>query len=306
MDCSKKVVILLSTYNGKRYISEQIKSLINQTYKEIFILIRDDGSKDLISKELKNWEDAFQTKIKVILGDNQGYKKSFLKMFYDAPEADIYMFCDQDDVWEKDKIQVAVEKLKDIKSPAIYTSNVRYCNQYLQVIGDSHFNDNGDIWKALLYNQAVGCTMAINNELRKQIMKIPFKNINFDYVYSHDCWVYRICVAIGGECVFDETPHILYRQHGNNQIGGSASFFGTWKNRLKKIYNRHIKQKLALELENCYGEFITDETRKDAIYTIAHYKSLKSKLYILKQKNIYTENLVDNLGVVFAILFSIA
>lgn len=302
---NKKVYILLSTYNGEKYIRKQVESLLMQNYKNLFVDIRDDGSEDATIQYLHELKNECCSNVTIHIEKNIGYKRSFLELLYSAPEADIYMFCDQDDVWEKDKVQAAVEKLKGLETPAIYTSNVRYCDEKLQVIGDSNFYNNEQIWRALLYNQAVGCTIAMNNELRKQIMRVPIENINFDNMYSHDCWVYRICAAIGGRCIFDSTPHILYRQHENNQIGGSASFLGTWRNRLDKINNRHIKQKLALELEKCYWDLISDSATKDAIYQIAHYKSFKSKLHIIKNEEIYTDNFIDNLGVAAAILLGV-
>lgn len=299
-----EVVILLSTYNGEKYVEEQLESLFSQTYDNIKICIRDDGSSDSTLAIFEKYKSHMN--VAVLNGKNKGYKKSFLEMLYTVPDADIYMFCDQDDVWEKDKVQVAVEKLKKIAIPAIYTSNVRYCDETLQVLGESRFHDNANIWKALLYNQAVGCTIAMNNALRQKIMEVSLNEIDFNNVYSHDCWVYRICLAVGGINVFDETPHILYRQHGDNQIGGSASFWGTWKNRLKKIGQRHIKQRLALELEKCYGKLIVDDENREAVCAVAHYKGIYSKVCILRHKEIYTESWIDNLGIIIAILCSIA
>lgn len=305
MSVIESVVVLLSSYNGEKYINEQIESLVHQDYQKVMILVRDDGSQDRTESILRKWSQT-TSRIKVQLDTNCGYKRSFLEMLYTAPEADIYMFCDQDDVWEQDKIRVAVESLKDRKLPAIYTSNVKYCTADLKETGTSHFNDNAEVWKALLYNQAVGCTIAMNQKLREQIMKVPLEKVDLDNIYSHDCWVYRICAVLGGDCIFDNESHILYRQHGNNQIGGSASFWGKWKNRLKKIGDRHIKKNLAMELEKCYGKFISDEAVKEAVHAIAHYGNLRSKYSILKHREIYTHNFFDNLGVMFAILFSVA
>lgn len=296
-----RVSILLSIYNGADYLSELIESVLTQTYENVGIYIRDDGSIDSSQNILARYRD----RVIVQKGDNIGYKKSFLKMLYETPDADIYMFCDQDDVWEKDKINTVVEMLKGIEKPAVYTSNVRYCTADLQSIGDSQFYDNENIWKALLYNQAVGCTMAFNHQLREKIMQVPLEKIDFSNIYSHDCWIYRICSAVGGRCVFDKEPHILYRQHDSNQIGGSATFLGTWKKRLKMIRCRHIKQKLALELENCYAEYINDDSTKEAIKLIAHYGNLGSKVKLLRQKEIYTDNKIDNIGLIVAILLNI-
>lgn len=303
MEHENRVVILLSTYNGEKYVEEQLNSLISQLYDNITICIRDDGSVDSTLAILEKYKSYMNVSIRK--EENKGYRRSFLEMLYNAPDADIYMFCDQDDVWGKDKVQVVVDRLKKITIPAIYTSNVRYCNEKLQVMGDSHFHDNGNVWKALLYNQAIGCTIAMNNALRQKIMEVSLKEIDFNNVYSHDCWVYRICSAVGGISVFDETPRILYRQHGDNQIGGSASFWGIWKNRLKKIKQPHIKQKLALELEKCYSKLIVDEENREAVCAVAHYKGIASKMYILKHKEIYTESWIDNMGIIIAILFSI-
>ena len=104
----KKVTILMSTYNGEKYLEEQIDSLLNQTYKNISILIRDDGSKDNtvhIIKEKKKSNDN----ITLIEGKNVGFIKSFLELINLAEKSDYYAYCDQDDVWMEEKIQRAVE-----------------------------------------------------------------------------------------------------------------------------------------------------------------------------------------------------
>ena len=106
----EKVDILLATYNGEKYLKEQIESILNQTYKNIQIIISDDCSKDATRDILKEYEN--NEKIKVVYQEkNLGYVKNF-EFLLKQVESDIYMLSDQDDVWKKEKVEKTVEKLK--------------------------------------------------------------------------------------------------------------------------------------------------------------------------------------------------
>ena len=109
MDCKNKVVILLSTYNGEKYLKEQLDSLLNQTYKNIDIYIRDDGSKDETVNIIKKYQNEYDN-IHLEEGKNLGFIKSFFELLKNGDEnVDIYSYCDQDDIWEEDKIERAVK-----------------------------------------------------------------------------------------------------------------------------------------------------------------------------------------------------
>ena len=116
-----KVQVLMSTYNGERFLREQMESLLQQTYENLEILIRDDGSKDGTCEILKEYGERYSN-IKVYYESNVGVIKSFFELLKKS-EAAYIAFCDQDDVWLAEKIERAVEILKNQQAPALYCSN---------------------------------------------------------------------------------------------------------------------------------------------------------------------------------------
>ena len=117
----KKVQVLLSTYNGEKYLKEQLDSIIAQKGVDVHILARDDGSKDDTIKILEGYEN-----IDIIKGSNIGVCKSFFELINKSGEYDYYSFADQDDVWDCDKLVIAINKLEKCNSkPAVYASNTR-------------------------------------------------------------------------------------------------------------------------------------------------------------------------------------
>ena len=132
---NEKVAIIMSTYNGEKYIQEQLDSLINQTYKNIEIYIRDDGSKDNTINIIKDYISK-NDNISLVEGENIGFINSFFELLNMCDDADYYAYCDQDDVWMDDKISRAVSFLSntDKDKPALYFSNSDYCDSNLNFL----------------------------------------------------------------------------------------------------------------------------------------------------------------------------
>ena len=163
----KKVAILMSTYNGEKYLKEQLDSLLNQTYKNIDIYIRDDESKDSTVEIIENYMKSVDN-IKLIKGKNLGFVKSFFELLKNVEEADYYAYCDQDDIWMEDKIQRVVEHLSklDENKPNLYFSNSDYYD------GEMNFVAHGDSKKVYNFRNSLvecvsqGMTMCINKKAR--------------------------------------------------------------------------------------------------------------------------------------------
>ena len=121
---NKSVTILLSTYNGEKYIEEQLESIFAQTYwQNCNLFVRDDGSKDGTVAILKKYEK--EGKLRLECGENIGFVRSFFWLINNAPESDFYSFADQDDIWNADKIERGVKKLleADNSKPQLYFSD---------------------------------------------------------------------------------------------------------------------------------------------------------------------------------------
>lgn len=212
-----KVMVLLSTYNGAKYIREQLNSLFYQEEVDIACLIRDDGSSDNtveIVSDYCNEHNGFS----FIKGENIGVVRSFgvllgQSLIYDY---DWIAFCDQDDVWDKDKLKVAISKLsnypKDI--PLLYCSNLRLVDKslnYLKMMRNK--KPKGNEYSSCFQNCATGCTQVFN----KRALELYNNGIE-SRIEMHDYWMYLICLCLG-KVIYDEEGYINYRQHSNNVVG---------------------------------------------------------------------------------------
>lgn len=242
----KKVNVILSTYNGEKYLSKQLDSILNQTYGDITIYIRDDGSNDSTVDILEKYRLKYSL-IKIIKddGSNLGYVKSFLKIIRLADEADYYAFCDQDDYWLPDKIERAVKYLEtvDKEKPALYTSAYAVCDEELNIVGKWHRPTEGkklNVGRALsLYDGGwlLGFTCVFNKKL---------KNMAFDNdvteMYSHDIWTQAVNTAFNGKLIIDDKVTAYFRRHLNTtSIAESSinqSFWKMWKYRWDETFGK--------------------------------------------------------------------
>ena len=117
-----KIAVLMSTYNGERYLREQIDSILNQKIEVCFdLIVRDDGSTDKTIEILKMYADA--GKLFFSIGKNVGAARGFVNLLHENPGYDYYAFSDQDDVWNEDKLKKGITAIQDIKKPALYCTN---------------------------------------------------------------------------------------------------------------------------------------------------------------------------------------
>ena len=209
-----KIAILMSTYNGHRYLDEQMKSLESQTLKyNMTVYVRDDGSGDDTIKIIEKWGK----KLDIVLykGKNVGPAKSFWELFMNPDiQADYYAFCDQDDVWDQDKLEKGVEALKKEKEEALWCSNCRIIDGNDKVIlkeMNAH-KPNFSIISQLVCGTTQGCAMVLNNALRKYISEKRIEEIPM-----HDFVVLTYAIA-KGSVIYDKIPSFSYRVHDSNVV----------------------------------------------------------------------------------------
>lgn len=244
-----KVNILLSSYNGEKYIKDQIESILAQTYSNFHLFIRDDGSKDgtkYILNEYKN-----NPKITVFYGDNLGFFASFLWLLNNCDQADFYAFSDQDDYWYPDKIETAINKLKNVSNqnqPLLYCCNADICDANLKLIHKGKPTKYPFSIVRTIVNGETGWgyTQVMNDRLRQFFLeKKPPEYIK---VMGHDTWVHLLCLC-NGTVIYDPDVHVMMRRHGNNTSrqeyhGGNIILHNFWRLREflisdkgKDIYN---------------------------------------------------------------------
>lgn len=217
-----KVDILLTTYNGERYLKEQIDSILNQTYTNFNLIISDDCSTDGTIDILKEYEKQDE-RIKVYLQDNNlGYVKNF-EFLLKQVQSPYYALSDQDDVWLPEKIEKSMAKLKKEDADLVF-GDLKVVDKNLNTIYES-FNDfmllSTKINKFMdsyklnyLYNCITGCTTVGKSSMIKQFVPIPTESRHL----IHDHWI-GIIISLKGKVTYIPEKLILYRQHGKNQVG---------------------------------------------------------------------------------------
>lgn len=214
------VAILMSTYNGERYLQEQINSIIDQSYSDWHLYIRDDGSTDRTAEIIDRYtkQDPRITFCNQKHIENLGVTKSFMQLL-SMTDASLYMFSDQDDVWKKDKVRLSVKAMSkntDADQPACVFTELQVVDKNLAPL---KLMNNDDVWfdfpHFLFGNCVTGCTMMINQQLKAEL-KLNLTKI--DNIYLHDWWIALITSALG-KLIYVKEPTILYRQHGNNVEG---------------------------------------------------------------------------------------
>lgn len=216
------VDILMATYNGGKYLSEQINSILQQSHKNFRLIISDDVSNDETWSLIESYKKRDKRIISIRNTFNIGVIKNFesLIMQSDSP---YFMLCDQDDIWHKHKIEKSLEKITLGDALLVY-SDLRVVNATLNTIHSSYWRKRGitpvndsDAWKVLLVeNFVTGCTIIAKNELLEYALPFP------DNVYMHDWWL-AYAASISGEIDYIDEALIDYRQHGDNLIGLSSS-----------------------------------------------------------------------------------
>ncbi len=228
------IEILLSTYNGEKFLAEQLDSLLGQTVKDIRIRIRDDGSTDRTLDIAHMYKSKFPGVVNVGSGPNIGYTRSFLTLLKSAPDAEYYAFCDQDDVWRPDKLERAVRGLAAISDqPALYASSFERVDAQLNHIDVSKPPLEVSFRAALVESLAYGCTMVMNRRARDLIVVEGSTQV----AITHDWWCYLVVTALG-RVVFDPIPSLKYRQHSQNLLGAPPGFLHSWRNRFRRLKNR--------------------------------------------------------------------
>ena len=243
----KDITVLMSTYNGEKYLHEQIDSILRQQGVKVNLLVRDDGSTDNTLAILGKYQE--EGLLTFYTGENLGPQRSFLHLLQQAPQSDYYAFADQDDVWLEDKLSTGITQLEnDKEKPALYFSQTQLTDEELNPIPSVIIHPKVTFGEMLVYKFIGGCTMILNHALREVIGtyvsgKMPM----------HELWVYSIALEADSHVVFDPTPHILYRQHGNNTIGQGQGLVYEWTQRLKRFTTKKDdRYSQALVLANGY------------------------------------------------------
>ena len=278
---NKKIDILMATYNGEKYLSEQIDSIIFQTYKNWNLLIRDDGSSDSTFEILKEYEKK-DSRIKIISDEkgNLGIVKNFEELLK-ISDSDLIMFSDQDDVWVENKLELYLSKIKNFRNEGflIHSDAVLFSETKEKILKNTFIS--GKIKKMglknIFFNYFVqGATILISKEIKKFIL--PFS----EEVYLHDRYIHIIS-ELFFKRIFIKEPLIYYRQHSNNQIGAKSTF----KSLFSKRYFDKRDYKMIKKIYENYQNLLTEDKKEiiEEYFKIVDVKTNRFKRIIKLKKS---------------------
>ena len=274
------VCVVLATYNGEKFLREQLDSLIRQKGVKVEILVRDDGSTDGTATIL----DKYKNKglLNWYTGEHLNVQKGYLDLLKNAPQAEYYAFCDQDDVWDNDKLLVAVTELDEMPKdkPAMYYCGQRLVDENLKLISTHKIASDRSAHTNFLISNVAGCTAVFNRCLVEAV-----NSAEPNFILMHDSWLFKVCLALGGNYFADSAAHINYRQHGNNVAGLNGGIKGKLR-QTKRYLDVFEIQKQCQNLLECYGERMTPEYKVFTKEICTYNKSVKNRLKMLRRKDI--------------------
>ena len=306
------VAIVMTTYNGEKYVGEQIVSILASTYQDFELFIYDDGSKDNTMSILRNIESQHPTKIHVNQNEsNLGVTINFLQAL-SRTTMDYIMFCDQDDFWKSNKIAVTLKRMRHMEAqigkdiPLTVFTDAVVVDCELKILKhsffcSSHLNPKKtDLPHLLMENKLIGCTVMVNAALRKVVQShILPKEARF-----HDWWIALIASSTGKICYLNEGT-LLYRQHGANVVG-NIGFFSYFNNRIASLNNQKLAiralERQAEEFLAIYGDLLTEEKRCiiQKFANLNQLSFLKRRMLILHCGYLKT-GIIRNVGVMFIV-----
>lgn len=292
------ISVFMSTYNGEKYLREQIDSILNQRDVDIELWIRDDGSRDNTINILHEYKTKFEN-VHICRGKPVGVGRSFMGMLFESKAvSDYYAFADQDDIWDKDKLSFAVSQLHEYGSvPALYVCNQR-CVAADGTFLYNRFPDDfqkQQFYNILFANYYAGCTMVFDNVLKELLCDRKRRpEIDFFQHRIHDAWVASVA-SLAGILIFDPECHMSFRRHDSNvtdarvrrnkQIGirEYVDIYGRKvRRRIHKKNNLNNGVQLTAEnLLNGYDEFVNSKDRDLLMMVSGYRKSIKKRMQLL-------------------------
>lgn len=303
-----KLQVLLSTYNGEKYLREQLDSILSQSLFhnsdwETELVVRDDGSSDHTCEILEEYAGHF-SKITLHLCENIGVVESFFELLQNTSEdVDFVALSDQDDVWFEDKLECAVKALcsREQSKPLLYCGTFQLVDEELHPMKGICFKKNirPSFGNALVENICTGCTVVIN----RQLLHLA-KKLRPEYTEMYDWWLYLLSTCYG-DIVYDSFPHIYYRQHRDNLIGVSKNHLDEFWMRLKRF--KKNRYKISRQVQSLWDlaeekNLMPEPEKKEMMKKILWAgKRISCRFSLISDKRIFRQRRIDNW--IFKIIF---
>lgn len=300
-----KISILLSTYNGEKYLKEQLDSLFLQTYKNFEIIVRDDCSTDKTKDILKEYEKMYPNKISLIEDDEGNLRstRSFMRLLENS-DSEYVMFCDQDDVWLPEKVEMTLKKIIEMKQkfgdiPLLVHTDLEVVDESLSIINNSFFNfQKIDPYKDsfnnfLMQNVITGCTVMINKKLVQKCLPIS------DGVIIHDWWAGLVASKFGRIGYLSQAT-IQYRQHVDNVVGAKGFTIRAVFRKIYVLFTSDIIKQYQKQAKAFLEQF-RDELDDETIKMLQEFSTLEQKSWwqkraVLLKYKLFKQGFIRNAG----------
>lgn len=303
-----RVAVLMSTYNGEKYLREQIDSILAQEGVAVTLYVRDDGSSDGTIGILEDYSRECKN-INLTKGQNMGVGNSFMQLVYDtSDDFDYYAFSDQDDIWLKEKLKVAIRNIDRRQGPILYASNqmlVDKAGNRISLRYPEHFEMPVSLENEYHSNMISGCTFVFNKNL-KLLLSEDLRRPSAELLRKriHDAWVAAVASLYEG-IIYDKCAYIHYRQHENNVVGGyTHGHLYDIKEKIKRLRNpalRNGRSLISVELCRAFPEKAVEHP---LIYCCKDGFTLESKLFLMNHiKDLKKYTSESYLGLMGKIIF---
>lgn len=304
----KSVLIMLSTYNGERFLCEQLDSIYAQEGVDIHVLVRDDGSKDSTIDILKKYSSKLG-RMTILEEKNVGAALSFYNLMKYAYENfsnyDYYAFSDQDDVWMPLKLYTSVSELEQSGNKyKLFYGHVTPVNSEMQPLTASVVKISNCLQANIISNRSLGCTQVMNFGLLEKAIRIwdyISKADRKSFVPLHDAWTALIAYAFSGHVVIGESQ-MYYRQHEQNVIGYGGSF---WRRQMARVRRFMSNKRTPSSLCQLFLLIFNDAPVHNLkiIERVANYnKSFFKRISLAITPSIYKYGIIENIGTFFVVI----
>ena len=294
---ARRVAILLATYNGSRFLAEQLSSVAAQDWPDIDIWASDDGSTDDTLALLRRWQSRWEKgEFRIVSGPRAGFVENFRSLLANqAVETDFVAYCDQDDIWDADKLSTAIRQIGGYRQPALYCSRTRLVRQEGGPMGLSPLFQRPPAFQNAIVQSIGGGNTQLMNRSAFTALSESARRTSF---VTHDWWSYILVSGIGGIVLYDPVPRIAYRQHASNLIGHNMGLIAKARRFRMVLQKRFVEWNSTnlAALERC-EDLLTDENRA-IVREFARIRTLSfpQSVLALRRLGLYRQNVQGDIG----------
>ncbi len=296
-------MVLMCTYNGESFLAEQLDSFERQTHSNWSLVVSDDGSMDGTLAVLEGYRNRWeQDRLLMLEGPKKGFAANFLSLTSRADiDADFFAWSDQDDIWNDDKLEVALAWLQTVPAhrPALYCGRTQLIGETGVHLGYSpHFRLSPGFSNALVQSIAGGNTMVFNRAARTLLCEAGPEL----QVPAHDWWLYQLISGVGGVIHYDPEPKMKYRQHAENVVGSNSGWLARLI-RLRMVFQGRFHEWNEQNIQAL--DAMHHRLSPDSQVTLTHFKWAREQKVLRRISGIwlaglYRQTLLGNLGLVLA------